>query len=388
MTDGIRQVNSGETLWGIAKEQLKKAQGDSVRITNQQIVDAMKAIASANGSDDFEAFGKLQAGQDIKIPGFHLENGRVAVQKDETPVQEETNEPTVVAEDTPEVEPSARQNSSIGPALALGAKGYVKRNQIKTMLPTAKKQYNSAKMVAKRQLNKAKGKVLKAKTQFVRNTAASKIKNARKAQANFKAEQQKLKDLRAKQAEARKNLTNVRKQSYKVDASGKKITSKEELAAAKKAKAERIKKAQNELDKINKQIQKQRAAVSKAQTKKVAANESAKLAKKKVTKLSARTTGKTTTKAATKAVSKEVQKEAVKTAGKAFGKTALKKIPFVGLAAGVVFAADRAMHGDFAGAGMEVASGALSCVPGAGTAASVAVDVAIAARDIHASRKS
>ena len=52
------------------------------------------------------------------------------------------------------------------------------------------------------------------------------------------------------------------------------------------------------------------------------------------------------------------------------------------LLAGVAFAVDRAAHGDYTGAAMEVGSGALSCIPGFGTAASVAVDAGIAYRDI------
>jgi len=79
-------------------------------------------------------------------------------------------------------------------------------------------------------------------------------------------------------------------------------------------------------------------------------------------------------------------KAASKGGGKALGKTALKsvikKIPILGLGAGLLFGAQRLMAGDVTGAGMEVASGAASLVPGAGTAASVAIDAASAARDM------
>ena len=59
-----------------------------------------------------------------------------------------------------------------------------------------------------------------------------------------------------------------------------------------------------------------------------------------------------------------------------------KKIPLLGLGLGAVFAAQRAMAGDFAGAAMELASGAASTVPGLGTAASVAIDAALIAKDV------
>jgi len=71
-------------------------------------------------------------------------------------------------------------------------------------------------------------------------------------------------------------------------------------------------------------------------------------------------------------------------AGKAIGKSILKKIPIVGLLAGLGFAAYRAAKGDWAGAGMEVASGAASTIPGIGTAASVGIDLALAKRDYDA----
>lgn len=86
-----------------------------------------------------------------------------------------------------------------------------------------------------------------------------------------------------------------------------------------------------------------------------------------------------------------MKKGAGKAAGKIAGKTALKsvikKIPIIGLGAGLLFGAQRLMAGDIAGAGMEVASGAASMVPGAGTAVSVATDAALAARDINKANK-
>lgn len=71
-----------------------------------------------------------------------------------------------------------------------------------------------------------------------------------------------------------------------------------------------------------------------------------------------------------------------KVAGKGIAKSLGKKIPLVGLGLGAVFAAQRAMKGDFVGAGLELASGAASTVPGIGTAGSVGIDAALMARDM------
>jgi len=73
-----------------------------------------------------------------------------------------------------------------------------------------------------------------------------------------------------------------------------------------------------------------------------------------------------------------------KIAGKGLAKSLGKKIPLVGLGLGAVFAAQRAMQGDFLGAGLELASGAASTVPGIGTAASVGIDAALMAKDMTA----
>ena len=68
--------------------------------------------------------------------------------------------------------------------------------------------------------------------------------------------------------------------------------------------------------------------------------------------------------------------------GKGLGKAALKKLPLgIGLLAGALFAGQRAMAGDLTGAGLELASGGASIIPGLGTAASVGIDAALMARD-------
>lgn len=83
-----------------------------------------------------------------------------------------------------------------------------------------------------------------------------------------------------------------------------------------------------------------------------------------------------------KTAGEDVAKTVAKDAGKGIGKSLLKKIPGIGLLAGLGFAASRAMDGDWLGAGGEIASGAASTIPGLGTAASVAIDGAMLARDV------
>ncbi len=101
-------------------------------------------------------------------------------------------------------------------------------------------------------------------------------------------------------------------------------------------------------------------------------------------------------KTATKQVSQKVAKEAVekkikKEAGeeiteqvikRSLGKKVLSKIPLIGAVLGVGFAIDRAMGGDFKGAGLELLSGAASTIPGKGTAAAIAIDAVNVARDV------
>jgi len=94
-------------------------------------------------------------------------------------------------------------------------------------------------------------------------------------------------------------------------------------------------------------------------------------------------------------------KESVEAAAKKGGKVAIKeaiakvispkiaksvasKIPLVGLAAGVAFGAWRLFaDGDWKGATAEVAGGAASTLPGAGTAASIGIDIGLLARDVY-----
>lgn len=96
-------------------------------------------------------------------------------------------------------------------------------------------------------------------------------------------------------------------------------------------------------------------------------------------KAAVKTAGQAAVKTAGKAA---VKKAAVKAGTKALGKSLLKKIPVIGLIAGIGFGVQRAMSGDFKGAALEVASGAASMVPGVGTAASIALDAGLAGRDV------
>ena len=84
---------------------------------------------------------------------------------------------------------------------------------------------------------------------------------------------------------------------------------------------------------------------------------------------------------------KTTAKTAAKAAGKGAGKSVLKKIPFVGLGLGAAFAVDRLRKGDWAGALMELGSGAASMIPGVGTAVSAGLDIALIAKDIGDAKK-
>lgn len=92
--------------------------------------------------------------------------------------------------------------------------------------------------------------------------------------------------------------------------------------------------------------------------------------------------GKSVTKTAEKSLAKTAGKSVAKTAGKTAGKSLLKKIPGVGALAGLGFAVDRLLSGDVSGAGLELASGLVSTIPGIGTAGSVGIDALLAAKDI------
>ena len=87
-------------------------------------------------------------------------------------------------------------------------------------------------------------------------------------------------------------------------------------------------------------------------------------------------------KGAKKVAAKVGGKAIAKVGAKALGKGLLKKIPFVGMGAGLLFAGQRLMAGDFKGAMLEAASGIASTIPGVGTAVSIGLDAALAAKDM------
>ena len=87
-------------------------------------------------------------------------------------------------------------------------------------------------------------------------------------------------------------------------------------------------------------------------------------------------------KGAKKIAAKVGGKAIAKVGAKALGKGLLKKIPFVGMGAGLLFAGQRLMKGDFKGAMLEAASGIASTIPGVGTAVSIGLDATLAAKDM------
>lgn len=89
-------------------------------------------------------------------------------------------------------------------------------------------------------------------------------------------------------------------------------------------------------------------------------------------------------KPAAAAAGQAAEKSVGRVAAKSAGRSLLKKIPGVSIGAGLLFGAQRAMQGDWVGAGGEVLSGLAGTVPLYGTAASVAIDAGLAARDLGA----
>ncbi len=85
-----------------------------------------------------------------------------------------------------------------------------------------------------------------------------------------------------------------------------------------------------------------------------------------------------------KGVAKAGEKGLFKMGAKGIGKSLLKKIPGVSILAGLGFGAQRALGGDFIGAGGELLSGLAGTIPGLGTAASVGIDAALMGRDMGA----
>ena len=64
-------------------------------------------------------------------------------------------------------------------------------------------------------------------------------------------------------------------------------------------------------------------------------------------------------------------------------KSAIKKIPIAGIAAGTVFAMEKGLQGDWGQATMEFSSGVVSVIPVAGTAAGMTIDMGILAHEVQ-----
>ena len=107
-------------------------------------------------------------------------------------------------------------------------------------------------------------------------------------------------------------------------------------------------------------------------------------AAQKAAKEAAEKAAKEAAESATKEVTEKTSKEAAELIAKSAGRTALKKVPIVSIGAGLIFGFQRALQGDFVGAGAEVTSGILGTFAGPGTAGSVAIDAGLLASDLGA----
>lgn len=76
---------------------------------------------------------------------------------------------------------------------------------------------------------------------------------------------------------------------------------------------------------------------------------------------------------------KTVAKGAAKGGASHTSKAAAKSVPILGLVVGIGFGAWRYLQGDMTGAVLE----AVACVPGGGTATSLAIDAGLVARDVY-----
>ena len=83
-----------------------------------------------------------------------------------------------------------------------------------------------------------------------------------------------------------------------------------------------------------------------------------------------------------KGLKKAGAKVGAKLAAKTAVKVGLKKIPVVGLIAGLGFGMQRLLQGDVQGALLEAGSGIASTIPGPGTAISAGIDAALIAKDV------
>lgn len=371
------QVEKGDTLWGIAKRSVQAQIGEDQKVTNQQIVDEMHKIAQDNGYDNVDDcvnanfYAKDGKFGSLNVKGLEVESAKGS--SGDVPDKDGATDEASVKTNSTDVK-SALEYTTLGAGGTFAVKAALKvgkeikkknvKNAAKKVAAksaaTAKKVADGTKKVAK----KLKGKVEGEKVKRARNGQAAKIRDARRAaDANkaakdvLKAEQAKLKSLKANKASA-----DAIKAQEKVVQKAKEKSKKATEAMKAKRKAAGLNQTTGKPLKNKKIVKTPGGKIAKASAKKSAS------------------------KGAAKAVAKTgAKKAAAKAVAKAGGKTLLKKIPGVGLLAGLAFAADRAYHGDWAGAVGEVASGAVACVPGIGTAASVAIDAGLMYRDVKKS---
>ena len=83
-------------------------------------------------------------------------------------------------------------------------------------------------------------------------------------------------------------------------------------------------------------------------------------------------------------VAEQTLKQGSKLSVKAGAKSLVKKLPIIGAIAGVAFGIQRALEGDFFGAGLEVTSGMLGLMPGLGSGIGLGIDGFLLARDLNA----
>ena len=103
------------------------------------------------------------------------------------------------------------------------------------------------------------------------------------------------------------------------------------------------------------------------------------------TKMIRRATGKFAKRTITNITKRVGMKSATKVLTRSLGKAFGKKVPLIGFALGMGYAAERLKEGDWFGAGLEFLSGAISTFPGKGTLVSLGLDAILLERDLKQS---
>ena len=151
--------------------------------------------------------------------------------------------------------------------------------------------------------------------------------------------------------------------------------------------AERRKAAQNDVELKKKQaanLERMRVEKRKAQMDLFKKADADSMKNFKAAQKAAKEAAEKTAKEAAEKVAKESAQSTAEVVAKAGTKSLLKKIPIISIGAGLIFGAQRALQGDFTGAGLEVLSGVAGTVPVAGTALSAGADATLLAKDLGA----